>query len=121
MELVEYEETQSQCCAHQFTVLAPSQQKFQHHVVREQDVWRVATDCFSLKSFLLSRVAGEANGGLSFRITSLQELTEFLVLAVRQGVHRVHHDGLNVRLLVPGWDEHRCFLRWAARPANVPC
>src|SRR5271157_2334008 len=96
MQLVEYEETQSLRCAYQLTVFGTREQEFQHHIVRKQNIWRVTSDRLSLQGILLlSRKEGKADRPLPYRITSLQELAEFLVLAVRQGIHWIHNDCLN--------------------------
>ena len=95
VKLVEDQEPQVLRSTYQFAVFGARKQQFQHHVVGEQDVGRIAPDRLSFGSFLLPGVAGEAHGRLSFRVAFLKELPEFLCLAVRQGVHRVDHDRLN--------------------------
>ena len=95
VQFVENEKTQPLRSTHQLAVLAAGEQQFQHHVVGEQDVRRIAPNRLTLRPFFLPRVAGKANGRLAFRITLLKELLEFFVLAVGQGVHGINHDGLD--------------------------
>ena len=95
VQLVENEKTQSVRGPDQLAILAAREQQFQHHVVRQQDVGRMAANCVAFRPFFLARVAGEADRGLTFRISLLQELARLLVLAVGQGVHRIHHDCLD--------------------------
>src|SRR5712691_13553721 len=89
MQLVEDQKAQALSGTHQFAILSAREQQFQHHVVREQDVRRLAADCVPLQALLLPRVAGNAYGRLAWGIALLEELLEFLVLTVGQRVHRI--------------------------------
>ena len=95
MQLIEDEKPQSLRRPHQLPVFASSEQQFQHHVVREQDVRRRTPYLVPQRSFLLARVPREPNQGSPFRIASVDELPELLVLAVGEGVHGVDDDGLD--------------------------
>ncbi len=95
MQLVEDEELQATRCLHQLTLVRPGQDQFEHHVVGEQDVWRVRDDLPLFDVALLARVALERDGAAAVWIPVVQELHEFLLLAVGQSVHRVDDDRLD--------------------------
>ena len=95
VQLVEHEEPEALGRSHQFAVLAAREQQLQHHVVREQDVGRIAPDRLAGLSSFLPGIAGESNEGLAFRVSPVDELPELLALAVGQRVHRVDDDGLD--------------------------
>ena len=94
VQLVEDQEPQPLRRSHQFAVLGAREQQLQHHVVGEQDVRRVAADRLTGLALLLAGVAGEAYRG-AIRVAEVQELGEFFLLAVGQGIHRVDHNGLD--------------------------
>ena len=95
MQLVEHEEPEPLGGPHQFAVLDAREQQLQHHVVREQDVRRIAPNRLAGLSPLLPGIAGESNEGLALRVALVDELAELLVLAVGQRVHRIDDDGLD--------------------------
>ena len=88
MELVQDQEPQALGGPHQFAILAPREQQFEHHVVGEQDVRRVGPDLFPFRPLFLTRVAREPHR----RAALAEKFREFLVLAVGQRVHRVDDD-----------------------------
>src|SRR5438045_2552251 len=75
-------------------ILVSRQDQLEHDVIREQDVGRVLPDGLLLLLLLLARVLGKADAGLG-RNAMLEELLEFLLLAIRQRVHRIDDDRLN--------------------------
>ena len=95
VQLVEHEKPEPLGGSHQLAVLASGEQQLQHHVVREQDVRRIASDRLARRSSFLPGVPSKANEGLALRVAPVDELAELLVLAVGQRVHRVDDDGLN--------------------------
>ena len=95
MQLVEHEEPEPLGCSHQLAVFASREQQLQHHVVREQDVRRIAPNRLAGLSPLLPGIASESNEGLALRVASVDELPELLALAVGQRVHRIDDDGLD--------------------------
>ena len=95
MQLVEYEELQSLCGPYQRPVLATSEQQLEHHVVRQQDIRRIVANAVTCVPAFLPRVPIEPNPRSTFRIALVDELPEFLVLAVGQCVHRIDDDGLD--------------------------
>ena len=112
--------------ADQFAVFGTSQQQFQHHVVGEQDIGRVAADRFALFAFLLACVAGIAHGRLVFRIAPFQKLGEFFVLAVGQSIHGIDDNRLDSAaraiaedMINDGHDVGETFARTGAAGQNV--
>ena len=95
VELIEDQKPQPLRGADQLSILRSGEQELEHHVVREEDVRRIAPNGFADVAFLLPRVPGEAHRRSTLRISLLEKLLQFLVLAVGQGVHRVHDDGLD--------------------------
>lgn len=95
MQFVENEEAHTLRGANQFAVLAAGEQQLQHHVVGEEEVRWITTNHLLFDNLLLTRISGKADGWLPFRLTLLKELLEFFFLTVGQGVHRIHHNGLD--------------------------
>src|SRR6267378_2227983 len=95
MQLVEDQKAQALRGTHQLAILSTREQQFQHHVVREQDVRRMAADRLSLQALLLPRVARHAHGRLAWSIALLEEFFKLLILTVGQRVHRIDDDGLD--------------------------
>ncbi|OQC03536.1 MAG: hypothetical protein BWX80_02763 [Candidatus Hydrogenedentes bacterium ADurb.Bin101] len=95
VQFVKHQEPQAPGRPDQGTVFIAGEQQFQHHVVCEQDIRRVGADRLALVLFLLAGITGETDGLLPFLITPPDEFLQFFVLTVRQGVHGIHHNGLN--------------------------
>lgn len=96
MQLVENQEAQRTESPHELPIPVTREDQLQHHVVGEQDVGRIALDPVPRLEVILSRVALEGHRSIKPR-PEVEELGEFLHLAVGQGVHRVHDDRLDAR------------------------
>ena len=95
VQLVEHEEPEPLGRSHELAVLDAGEYQLQHHVIRQKHVRRVVAELFSRLTSFLSRVAGEPHRRLTLRIGCVDELSELLVLAVGEGVHRVDDDRLD--------------------------
>jgi hypothetical protein len=80
---------------YELALLGTDEDQLEHHVVGEQDVWRVSDDLLSLFVGLLARVAGEGHGSLVVKIAVVEELPKLAVLAVGESIHLVDDDGLD--------------------------
>ena len=95
MQFVEDQEAQALRSPHQFAVLAASEQQLQHHVVGQEDIGRLFADGFPDLPFFLPGKQRKPHRRLTLTVALFQEFFQFFRLAVGQGVHRIHHDGLN--------------------------
>ena len=95
VQLVEHEEPEPLRRSHQLAVLDAGEHQLEHHVIRQEHVRRVVAELFSRLTSFLSRVAGEPHRRLTLWIGRVDELSELLVLAVGEGVHRVDDDRLD--------------------------
>ena len=85
MQLVEDEELEVLRRLHDLVVfLMARQDEVEHHVVGEEDVWRVLFDGRAFSRRLLSRVPLHGH-----EIGTVQKLPDLLELAVCEGVHRI--------------------------------
>ena len=73
----------------------PGEQQFQHDIIGQQDIWGITCDLLTLLVRLLARVALEPHRFVSLAKAKSQELLQFSVLAVAQGIHRINDDCLN--------------------------
>ena len=96
MELVENQELQALSCLNQLSsFFRASEHQLEHHVVGEQDVWRVAEDRLALLTLLLTGVAGKGHRLVARAVPEAQELFQLADLTVGQGVHWVDDDRLD--------------------------
>ena len=95
VQLVEDQESEVAELADEPAIEVPREHQLEHHVVGEDDVGRVLPD---LLAFLVVLLAGVAPVGDRRAMTPravAEELVEFFLLAVGQGVHRVDDDRLD--------------------------
>ena len=108
VQLIEHQELEILRRFHERPILAAGQQQLEHHVIRQQDVRRVAANRLALVAFLLPGVARETHGRLTVRVAHFEELSQFLVLAVRQRIHGIDDNGLDaVARPAPQYVVHR--------------
>ena len=94
MQLVEHKEAQAPELLPQPVVEHPGEDQLQHHVVGQQDVGGLGQDRLPVLVSVLAGVALVGHRRALAPRAAAQELVQLLHLAVGQGVHRVHHDGL---------------------------
>jgi hypothetical protein len=95
VQLVEHQELQALRRLDDGALHRPREDQLQHHIVGEQDVWRVLEDAPALLLALLAGVRGEGDRSPAVGVAVAEELAEFVELAVGQGVHRVDDEGTN--------------------------
>ena len=84
-------------CAVQF--ILPSHQQLEHHEVGEQDVGLRGANSLAFFGTLLARVTGKGRFQMIWQSGLLDELVNFLALAVRQRIHRINYDCPRARRL----------------------
>lgn len=95
MEFVKHEKLQALGCLNEILLLRTSQQKFQHHIVGEEDVGRRGNDLLFFLLRFLSRVARKRYRTFAVGIAVTEKLFELPILAVGQRVHGVYNKRLN--------------------------
>ena len=101
VQFVEHQERQTAAVIDDaaIDVFEARENQLQHHEVGEQNVGRVVGDGPAFLAALLAGIALDGERRLPDGV-AMQELVEFLELAVRQRVHRVDDDGARARCRV---------------------
>jgi hypothetical protein len=95
VELVEDQESQPGGGLDKLLVGEAGEQQLEHHVVGEQDVWRLGLDLFAPLRAVLAGIAREADGAAAAGKAVVEELLELLQLAVGEGIHRIDDDAVD--------------------------
>jgi hypothetical protein len=95
VEFVEYQEVEVLGGGDEGSFLRPGEDQLEHDIIRQQDVWRVRDDLSFLLARFLPGITREGYRPLPIWIAMTQELLQFALLAVGEGVHRVHDDSLD--------------------------
>ena len=74
-------------------LLNARQQKLKHHVVGEQDLWRIRTHRLPLLLFFLTGVlaTGDGKNAPSSALVVFFVFSKFVGLRIDQGIHRIDH------------------------------
>jgi hypothetical protein len=94
MQFVQHQKLEAGSCLDQGPFPRPGEDKFEHHIVGQQNVRRIRDDSCPVPRRFLPGVTVERHRR-AVRVTDRQELPQLPELTVGQGVHRIDDDRLD--------------------------
>ena len=95
MQLIKHQKRQSCRSSNQLLFKGSRQQQLQHHIVCKDDVGRVVDDQLPFVLRLLTGIFRKPDWLSTFRISLVQEFSEFTKLTVAECIHRINDDRLH--------------------------